>query len=287
MALALYLASGCYTVSTDQQAVVLRFGRVVASHVPAGMHWTWPAPIGGVDKLRVRETRRLTVGLEPNNPYGVNAQFLTGDSNILNVRLVVQFAVNDPVAYLFGAQDVDAAIAAVAQGALVQAVAERGVDDLLTTQKIAVQLRVQALAEATLANYDCGVSVLGVVLDDVEPPPDVVDAFRLVSSAREDSDRIVHEAETYANGLLPVARGDADQMGSQAEAYRTTRTDDAVGEAARFSALAAEAAKAPTETAARLYLETMEAVLPKMDLLVLGADGKTVDLQFFRIKGGS
>ncbi|MGH9409416.1 MAG: SPFH domain-containing protein, partial [Vicinamibacterales bacterium] len=130
-ALMLYVASGCYSVSADQQAVVLRFGRVVDAHVPAGVHWTWPAPIGQILKLRVRETRRLSVGLNAANP-GPDDQFLTGDSNILNVRLVVQFAINDPAAYLFDAEDVNAVVATVAQGALVQAVAERGVDDLLT-----------------------------------------------------------------------------------------------------------------------------------------------------------
>jgi membrane protease subunit HflK len=281
--LALYLGTGVYSVSTDQQAVVVRFGRIVESRVPAGVHWAWPAPIGQAFRLRVRETRRLTIGLAPDQPARAS-QFLTGDRNILDIRLVVQFAINDPVAYLFRAADVTAAIGTAAQGALVQAVSERHVDNLLTTEKVAVQQRIQTLADASVARYDCGVSILGIVLDAIQPPDQVVDAFRLVSSAREDSNRIVREAESYANGVVPVARGEAAKAGEEASSYATQRVDEALGNAARFTAVANEYRKAPTETSARLYLETMEEVLPKMEKTLLGADGKAVELQFVRIK---
>jgi len=281
--LALYLASGVYSVSTDQQAVVLRCGRVTASRVPAGVHWTWPPPIGQVVTLRVRETRRLTVGFDPDQPARA-VQFLTGDRNILNIRLAVQFAINDPVAYLYRASDVNAAISMAAQGALVEAVSERQVDDLLTTEKVAVQQRVQVLADAALARYDCGVSLLGVVLDTIQPPDEVVDAFRLVSSAREDSNRIVREAESYVNSKVPLARGDAAKLGEEARSYSTQRVDEAQGNASRFTAVAQEYRRAPKQTSTRLYLEVMEEVLPQMEKTLVGVDGKTVDLQFVKIK---
>jgi membrane protease subunit HflK len=280
---ALYLGSGTFSVSTDQQAVVMRFGRVVESRVPAGVHWAWPAPIGQVFKLRVRETKRLAVGLNADWPTR-SAQFLTGDRNILNIRLVVQYAINDPVAYLFRTADVTATIGTAAQAALVQAVSERHVDDLLTTEKVAVQQRIQTLAEASMARYDCGVSILGVVLDAIQAPDEVVEAFRLVASAREDSNRIVREAESYANGEVPVARGDAAKMGEEARGYNSQRVNEALGNAARFTAVANEYRKAPKETSTRLYLETMEEVLPKMEKTLVGVDGKAVDLQFIRIK---
>lgn len=284
VAVAIYLLSGTYFVSADQQALVLRFGRVVDAHVPGGMHWGWPVPIERIYRLRPRETKRLTLGTIDAGNGAPLTQFLTGDRNILNVRLVVQYAINDPAAYLFRSSDVNAAIATATQGALVQALAERQVDDVLTTEKIAVQQRVQTLAEATLARYQCGISLLGVVLDSLQPPDEVVDAFRLVSSAREDSNRIIREAESYANGVIPVARGDADQLVEQAHAYSTRRTSEATGDASRFSAVAEEYKRAPRDTVARLYLETMEEVLPQLDKVVVGTDGKTVDLQFFRIK---
>jgi membrane protease subunit HflK len=277
--LAAYLASGTYAVSADQQAVVVRLGKVLESRVPSGVHWTWPAPVARVYKLRVRETKRLMLGLEDSEPIN-RSQFLTGDRNVLNIRLVVQFAISDPAAYLFRTTDVNALVANAARGALAQVVAGRSVDDLLTTEKVAVQERVQALAEATVRRYECGATVLSVALDAIVPPNEVVEAFRLVAAARADSDRIVREAESYANGVVPVARGDAAKMGQEALAYNTQIVNASVGDAARFSGLAQEYAKAPLETSTRLYLETIDEVLPKMNKTIVGADPKTVDLQF-------
>jgi membrane protease subunit HflK len=278
-----YLCSGIYAVSADQQAVVVRLGRVHESRVPSGVHWTWPAPIARVYKLRVRETKRLMLGLEETEPIN-RSQFLTGDRNVLNIRLVVQFAISDPAAFLFRTADVSTLVGNAARGALAQVVAGRRVDDLLTTEKVAVQERVQALAEAAVSRYECGVTVLNVVLDAIVPPHEVVEAFRLVAAARADSDRIVREAESYANGVVPVARGDAAKSGQEALAYNTQVVNGAVGDAARFSGLAAEYAKAPRETSTRLYLETMDEVLPKLDKTIVGADPKSVDLQFVNKK---
>jgi membrane protease subunit HflK len=276
-----YLCSGVYVVAADQQAVVVRFGRVVDTRVPSGVHWTWPSPIARVYRLRVRESKRLTLGLDGVEPLS-RAQFLTGDRNVLNIRLVVQFAISDPVAYLFRAGDVSALVDTATRGALAQVVAGRHVDDLLTTEKVAVQERVQALAEATVTRYDCGVTLLGVVLDSIVPPDEVVEAFRRVAAAREDGDRIVREAESYANGVVPVARGDAAQKGEEALAYKTMVVNTAAGDAARFESVASEYVKAPHDTATRLYLETMDEVLPKIDKTIVGADPKAVDLQFIK-----
>jgi membrane protease subunit HflK len=278
-----YLGSGIYAVSADQQAVVVRLGRVQESRVSSGVHWTWPAPIAHVYKLRVRETKRLMLGLEEAEPIN-RSQFLTGDRNVLNIRLVVQFAISDPAQYLFRTGDVGVVVSNAARGALAQVVAGRHVDDLLTTEKVAVQERVQTVAQAALSRYDCGVTLLGVVLDSIVPPDEVVDAFRLVASAREDSNRIVREAESYANGVVPIARGEAARMGEEALTYNNQRVNEATGDASRFSGVAAEYAKAPAETATRLYLETVEEVLPKMDKTIVGADAASVELQFLRKK---
>src|SRR5581483_3356835 len=248
---------------------------------PSGVHWTWPAPIATVYKLRVRETKRLTVGFDPAQPVS-GSQFLTGDRNVLNIRVVVQFAISDPAAFLFRTADVNDVVANATRGALAQVVASRGVDDLLTTEKVAVQERVQQVAEASVGRFDCGVTILSVILDAIVPPAEVVEAFRLVAAAREDGDRIVREAETYANGVVPVARGEAAQKGQEALAYNTQIVDMARGDGARFADVAEEYRKAPRDTAARLYLETMEEVLPKIDKLLMGADPKAVDLQLVK-----
>src|SRR5258708_7492590 len=279
--IAAYFLSGIYFVSADQQAVVLRFGAVRENRIPAGVHWAWPYPVGQVVTLRVRETKRLTLGLDGVEPVK-RSQYLTGDRNILNIRLVVQFAISDPVQYLFRTSDVNAIVSNAARGALAQVVAGRHVDDLLTTEKGAVQERVQTVAQAALTRYDCGVTLLGVVLDSIVPPDEVVDAFRLVASAREDSNPLVREAQSYANGVVPVARGEAARMGEEALTYNTQQVNQSTGDAARFSGVAAEYAKAPSETASRLYLEPVEEVLPKMDKTIVGTDPKSVDLQFLK-----
>lgn len=284
--LPLYLLSGIYFVPADQQVVVVRFGKIVESRVPAGVHWTWPVPVSRVHKLRVRESKRLTVGLDPSNPSApvAQSQVLTGDRNILSVRVIVQFAINDPAAYLFRTPDINALVENTVRAALVQVSSERHVDDLLTSGKVAVQERVQELAQASLTRYDCGVSLLAVVLDEIRPPDEVIDAFRQVASAREDSGRVVREAESYANGVVPKGRGDAAKLGEEAMAYNTTQVNTAQGDASRFSSVAAEHAKAPLETETRLYLETMEEVLPRMDKTIVGTDPKSVDLQFLQRK---
>ena len=276
-----YFASGVYGVSADQQAVVVRWGKVVDSRVPSGVHWTWPAPIATVYKLKVRETKRLMLGLDGIEPLN-RSQFLTADRNVLNIRLVVQFAISDPAAYLFRAADVNGLVANATRGALAQVVANRAVDDLLTTEKVAVQERVQQFAEATVGHFDCGVTILSVVLDAIVPPDEVVEAFRLVAAAREDGDRIVREAESYANGVVPVARGEASQKGQEALGDNTQVVHTATGDAARFTGLAGEYTRAPRDTATRLYLETMDEVLPKLDKTVMGVDPKAVDLQFVK-----
>jgi len=173
-------------------------------------------------------------------------------------------------------------VANATRGALAQVIASRRVDDLLTTEKVAVQERVQQLADAAIVRYDCGVTLLGVVLDSIVPPDEVVEAFRLVAAAREDGDRIIREAESYANEVVPVARGEAAQQGQQAIGYHTQLVNTAMGDAARFADLAAEYAKSPRDTATRLYLETVDEVLPKVDKTVVGADPKAVDLQFVK-----
>lgn len=284
----LYVGWGFYFVPADQQAVVLRFGRVLGTPSQPGLHWTWPPPIGDVKKLRVRETRRVTVGFAgPDRVLGRDvapavAQFLTGDRNLLNVRLVAQYAVRDPVAFLFRFTDAEQLIGNTVESALSSVVRRRGVDSLLTTEKIAAQQEVHALTQELLDRYGAGISVLGMSLESIAPPEEVREAFNGVASAREDRNRIVREAQSYANELLPVSRGEASRMLREAEAYAESRVATASGDASRFSSLAAEHRKVPRETATRLYLETMEEVLPRMQKTIVESGAGSIDFDFLR-----
>jgi membrane protease subunit HflK len=288
VAAVVWLLFGIYFVAADQQAVVLRLGRVAGAPVGPGVHWTWPAPVGKVFKIRARETRRLTVGFAaPDQVLGRDAQpaqaeFLTGDRNLIAIGLVTQYAIKDPVVYLFRFGDVESMLRATVESSLSAVVMRRGVDSLLTTEKVAVQQEVHALAQELVDGYGAGISILGVSLESVAPPEAVREAFNDVASAREDRDRIVREAQSYANEVLPVARGDAERELRQSEAYLESRKQRAAGDAARFRSLVAEYAKVPTETSTRLYLETMEEVLPRMDKTVVDSDARGVDLDFVR-----
>jgi membrane protease subunit HflK len=288
VAATIWLLFGVYFVAADQQAVVLRLGRVAGAPVGPGVHWTWPAPVGKVFKIRARETRRLTVGFAaPDQVLGRDAQpaqaeFLTGDRNLITIGLVAQYAIKDPIAYLFRFGDVEAMLRSTVESSLSAVVMRRGVDSLLTTEKVAVQQEDHALAQELVEGYDAGISILGVSLESVAPPESVREAFNDVASAREDRDRIVREAQSYANEVLPVARGDAERELRTSEGYLASRQQRAAGDAARFRSLAAEYAKVPNETATRLYLETMEEVLPRLDKTVVDSGARGVDLDFVR-----
>lgn len=281
-ALILWVLSGTYLVPTDQQAVVIRFGAVAEPRVLPGVHYALPWPIDSVTRLKVQQLQRLIIGGEaPDLVLGTTrplaSQFLTGDQNIIQMRVVVQYAVSVPADYLFRSADVAQTTGAVVEAELARRIARSEVDAVLTTEKLAIQDAVLAAAQARLNDYRAGVRLSSVNIETVTAPPEAADAFRDVASARADTARIVSEAQSYANDLLPRARGEARQMAESAEAFRGSRINHAAGDAARFTAIAAEYAKAPDVTSSRLYIETLEQVLPKIRKLIVDSNGN-VDL---------
>jgi membrane protease subunit HflK len=277
--LLLYLLSGVYFVAPEQQAVVNRFGRVVAKGVTPGIHYHLPWPVEGVTKLKVLETKRLTVGVEaPDRALGRAAaenpvQYLTGDQNIITVQMAVQYAIKDPAAYLYRSQDVTQVIARAVESAFAQAIAAEPVDDILTTGKIAVQNATLQRSREILDFYGSGVFISSINIENVTPPAEVSDAFREVAGARADRDRIVNEAHGYSNDAIARAEGEADKLVSDAESYRQQRINEAEGDAARFEKLYAEYSKARDVTERRLYLEAMEEILPRVKKVVIDSSG--------------
>ncbi len=284
--LILWLLSGVYLVAPDQQAVETLFGKVVAPRVLPGIHYAAPWPVERVTKLKVRQLQRLVVGGDlPDTVLGrtspLRSQFLTGDQNIIDVRVVVQYSVSVPVDYLFQAQEPAQVIGATVEAELARRVAHRNVDAVLTTEKAAIQDEVRAAAQKLLNDYRAGVQLSTINIESVTPPPEAAEAFRDVASARADTARIVSDAEGYANDLVPKARGQAQQMLEASEAYKQTKINQAAGDAARFSQIAAEYTKASQVTGHRLYLETMEQVLPRIKKLIVDKNGN-LDLTIIR-----
>jgi modulator of FtsH protease HflK len=281
-----WILAGVFFVPTDQQAVVTRFGAVIEPRVLPGVHYALPWPVDHVFKLKVQQLQRLVIGGEPadrvlGRTQPLASQFVTGDQNIINMRVVVQYSVGVPSDYLFRLSDVARTTGAAVESELARRIARSEVDAILTTEKLAIQDAVLAAAQKRLNDYGAGVKLSTVNIEAVTPPPEAADAFRDVAGARADTARIISEAQSYANALLPRARGEARQMIESAEAYRSSRINEAAGDAARFSAVAAEYTKAPQVTSQRLYIEALEQILPKIRKLIVDSNGN-LDLSIIR-----
>jgi membrane protease subunit HflK len=282
----LWLLSGLYLVKPDQQAVETMFGKVVAPRVMPGLHYAWPWPIESVTKLKVRQLQRLVVGGDmPDSVLGrtqpLASQFISGDQNIINMRVVVQYSVGVPRDYLFQALDVSKAVGVAVEAELARRIAHRNVDAVLTTEKAAIQDEVRAAAQKRINDYQTGVLLSTVNIETVTPPPEAADSFRDVASARADAERVVNESQGYANDLIPKSRGEAQQMLEAAEAFKQKKINEAAGDASRFAQVEAEYSKAAQVTGERLYVETMEQILPKIRKLIVDKSGN-LDLTIIR-----
>lgn len=285
-ALILWLLTGVYIVPTDQQAVVTRLGAVVEPRVTPGIHLCLPWPIDRVTKLKVQQLQRLVIGGAPEDAVTgrvqpLTSQFLTGDQNIIHMRTVAQYSVSMPADYLFQSQEVERVVSAAVESALARRIATRDVDAVLTTEKAAIQEEVRAEAQQVLNDYRAGVLLASVNIEQAAPPPEAADAFRDVASARADSARIVNEAQGYANDVIPKARGQAQQLIESAAAYKQRKINEAQGDASRFSQVSAEYAKAADVNGRRLYMETMEQILPRIKKLIVDRNGN-LDLTIIR-----
>lgn len=269
-----WLISGIYIVQTDQQGLVTQWGKVIEPRVFPGIHYALPWPIDKIYKLKVRELRRRVIGGDiPDTVLGrtqaATSEFFSGDQNLLNIRVVVQYSVSTPGDFLFQAQEADRIVGLAVESELVRRVAHTTVDDILTTQKLAIQRDVLSAAQTVIDRYRIGALLSSINIENVSPPPETAEAFRGVAGARSDAFRIVNEADGYANDLLPRARGEADQLIDQAHSYSDGKINHATGDASRFTAVAAEYSKLPQVTSTRVYLEAMEAILPKLKKLIV------------------
>ncbi len=284
--LLVWLLTGVYIVAADQQAVVTRFGKLVEPRVMPGIHVSLPWPIDSVTKLKVQQLQRLVIGGDIGD--GVTgrsdpllSQFVTGDQNIIHMRVIVQYSVGLPGEYLFRAEDVGKAVGSSVEAELAHRVANRHVDAVLTTEKAAIQEEVRGAAQAILNDYGVGVLLASVNIESVQPPPEAADAFRDVAGARADSARIVNEAHGYANDIIPRARGEAERLLAESQGYRLRAINRATGEASRFTQVAVEYARAQEVNGRRLYVEAMEEVLPRIRKMIVDKRGN-LDLTIIR-----
>jgi membrane protease subunit HflK len=273
-------ATGFYTVPTTSVAVTRLFGAVVDAAVPPGVHWWWPPPIGRVDRVEVTRTFTMPVGFllvdRMRNVQGDPAlsRWLTGDTNIIQIRAKVNYRLADPARSLFASEQPSEVLRYVTGAGFTEAASGLPVDDILTSGRLRLIERVRARVQELLDRYGVGLQVLAVNLESVDPPQSVVAAFQDVQNARADRERLVSEAQAYANGLLPVARGESQRKVNEALAFQDQRVNGAHGDAERIAKLAAEHRRAPDLLERRLHLETAERVLPRVKRYVLDPGGE-------------
>ena len=276
VALVIWLATGFYTVQPGEEAALRRLGKFDTIQGP-GLHWYWPAPIGTRAIVAVEEVRRLELGFRGGTSIPSESLMITGDENIVDTQLLVQYDVKDIESFLFRVADPGGAvIKSAAETALRQVVGQRNIDDVLTTEKEAVQDETKQLLQRLLDLYETGIRIREVKLQNVRPPVQVQDAFDDVVRAREDKERIINLADAYKEDILPRARGDAARVFQAAEAFRQERVALAQGQAERFLAILAEYNESKDVTRQRLYLEAMEDILPGINKLILENENAVV-----------
>jgi Cu+-exporting ATPase len=290
-ALAVVILNGFYSLAPNETGVIERFGRKILPYEEPGLHYKLPWPIERLTRLRGRNIRVVEIGFRSNASsnaaepaaYEWNVQhragrftrnaeeslMLAGDQNMIEVNAVVHYQITRPDDYLFGQVDAEATVRTAAESALQTTVSTAPLDDVLTTGRASVEARALTALQKKLDRYGAGVNVVRVKLLDAHPSIEVVDAFREVSAAFEEKNRLINEAEGYRNEQVALAHGNADARLKSADGYKVSRTDRATGDGSRFDLAESAFNTAPAIHRLRLYLETMEQVLPGKKKLIL------------------
>lgn len=275
----LYLATGIFIVAPDEQGVVKRFGKFSRLESP-GLNYHFPYPIETVITPAVTQVKRLEIGFRTigsgtsarYQEVPIEALMLTGDENIVSADVIVQYKIKDPVSYLFNIILPEQTVKSAAEATLRQVIGERNIDEALTVGKYEIQEETMKLLQSLLDSYEAGIFIVAVQLQDVNPPKEVQAAFKDVASAKEDKSRYINQAQGYKNDIIPKARGEAVKMTKEAEAYKIERIKKSEGEISRFDKILEEYKNGEYVTKARIYLETMEEILPNMNKVIVDLD---------------
>jgi modulator of FtsH protease HflK len=288
LALAIWLASGIYTVQPNEVGINLVFGRYAGKKEP-GLRYNFPYPIGRVILLPVTDRNAIDVGAvtrEDSRRSGLQVSMdvpeeslmLTGDENIADVkfRVVWQIDPTRPEDYAFNLRNPQETVKAVAESAMREVIGRSQITKILTSDRKIIEPAVQDLIQKVMSDYKAGVLIIQVQLLSVDPPQQVIAAFRDVTAAQQDLQRQRNEAEAYANRVIPEARGAAARIVQEAQGYRAQTVQEAQGQASRFDQVYAQYKNAPDVTRERLYLETMEQVLGGASKTIVDTKGSAV-----------
>jgi len=268
-----YLASGVFSIAPSEVGVLLRWGRVVDTSVPPGIHYAVPWPVDRVIRVPVRTVMKLTVDdfFEASEVAagfravtGLSSYLLTGDNNIVTISCVLQYSIKDPAKYLFALADSERTLRSLACNTLIHCLSGLTISDVLTIGKATIRSYVGSELQRRLDELDTGLEVTFVELKDVTPPRQVQENFNDVINAKIDKEKRVNQAISYHNEQIPRAKADSDRAVREAEAYRQRVVARAEGDADRFLNHLAEYRRAESVTRTRLHLDFLDELLPRL-----------------------
>ena len=286
--------SSFYTVQPEERAVVKRFGSVIGITDP-GLHFKLPF---GIDRVQLVATERVLkqeFGFRTedvtqfqrtrfsDDDFPGESLMLTGDLNIIQVEWVVQYRIGDPIRFLYGMRDPTGTLRDLSESVMRRIVGNRIGSDVLTVGRVDIANTARDEIQAAMDQYDNGIRIITVELQDVVPPPLVQPAFNEVNEARQELERMINEATMQANQAIPRARGTANRIISEAEGYATERVNRALGETARFTAVLFEYRNVPDVTRSRLYLETLNEALPRIGRVLVVQDDQISPLPLLNL----
>lgn len=263
-----------YTIDADEVGVIQRFGKYIRTTEP-GLHFKIPFGVETVKKVKIQRVfkeefgfRTMKAGIRTEyspRSYDEESLMLTGDLNSAVVEWIVQYRVKDPVKYLFNVRNVVETLRDVSESVMREVVGDHSVDEVIVLSRQDIEVQAQQVAQRLLDEFETGIDIVTVKLQDVNPPEPVQPAFNEVNEARQEKERIINEALEAYNKVIPQAKGQAEQTIRQAEGYATNRVNRAKGDAQKFLAVWQEYNKARDVTRRRLYLETMLDILPNLN----------------------
>jgi len=273
-AVGLFAWTSWYTVPSDSVAVVQRFGRFLHT-VPAGLHFKLPLGVDSATIVPVKRQLKQEFGFstegasDPNQgaPGGHaetrrETEMVTGDLNAALVEWILQYRISDPARYLFEVREPGETLRYVSESVMREVVGDRTVDEVITIGRQEIESEALAKMQALSTRYEMGISIDQVQLKNINPPQPVQASFNEVNQAQQEKEKLINEARRDYNKVIPLAEGEKDQRIREADGYRLKRVNEAAGDAARFNALFAEYTKAPEVTRRRIYIETLQDVLP-------------------------
>ena len=271
-----------YTVDDKQQAVVTTFGKVT-DITDAGVHLKLPFGIQQVEKVDVNVYQKITLGYNPvGSGYTVDdreSAMITGDYNIVNVDFFVEYKISDPVQYLYSSNDPEAILRNLVQSQVRNVVGSSTVDSVLTDGKENIQMQVRNLVTDILNQYDIGLSLVDVKIQDAEPPTqEVIEAFKNVETAKQQAETVINDAKAYKNAQLPQAQAKADKLIQNAQYLKEKRINEATEQVAMFNAMYQEYALNPQVTKSRMYYEAISQIMPGVKLYINTSSGSDVQM---------